>query len=301
MVAESISIGEGTLCAACNGPLRLDVRSPASTYARRGAYHVATCDRCGSGRTVPVPSSPELEAFYANEYKYDAHVLIAAEKRWRAGRILDDALPEGAKRVLDIGCMYGYLLEEARERGVEAVGVELSTGPAEAAAAKGFRVHHGMIEEFAANETEKYDLVVAQHVLEHIEAPEAFLRRVRELLAPGGKLCIVVPNYDSKVRKTFKHSWGWYQLPVHLHHFGHRGLETLFTRTGFGVVRHVQRGGDSLFMMTTLLQSIDKMPKSARAMGSSAASRAFFRTASAVLRPYYFVGDDELVYVATIR
>lgn len=281
--------------------MSLDVRSPASTYARRGAYHVATCDRCGSGRTVPVPTSAELEAFYATEYKYDAHILIESEKRWRAGRILDEALPAGAKRVLDIGCMYGYLLEEARARGLEAVGVELSPGAAAAADAKGFRVHRGKIEEFAATETGTYDLVVAQHVLEHIEDPEDFLRHARGLLSPGGKLCIVVPNYDSKVRKTFKHSWGWYQLPVHLHHFGHRGLETLLSRAGFDVDRHVQRGGDSLFMMTTLLQSIDKMPSSARTTSWTGASRTFFRAASAALRPYYFVGDDELVYVASTR
>ncbi|HVM69723.1 MAG TPA: class I SAM-dependent methyltransferase [Gaiellaceae bacterium] len=289
-------------CGACGGDTRADVASPASTYASRGAYGVATCERCGSGRTVPVPEPSELDAFYSKEYKYDAHLLISAEKRWRARHILDTALPAGAERVLDIGCMYGYLLEEARERGVrDAKGVELSAGPAKAAVASGLDVFCGTIEDFAKKDPGTFDLIVAQHVLEHVPDPVAFLKSSRELLAPGGKVCIAVPNYDARARKVFREAWGWYQVPVHLHHFGERGLASLLEDAGFAVDRTVRRGGDSLFVLMTLLQSLGKMPSSTDAKAPSAVGRALVRTASALLRPYYFVGDDELLVVASPR
>lgn len=289
-------------CGACGGDTRLDVTSPASTYAPHGDYGIATCERCGSGRTTPVPSPDELDAFYAKDYKYDAHLLIAAEKRWRARRILDAALPANAKRVLDIGCMYGYLLEEAKALGVStAMGIELSASPAKAAVAKGLDVFCGSIEDFKEKGEGAFDLIVAQHVLEHVSDPVSFLTCARELLAPSGKVCICVPNYDARARKVFRRSWGWYQVPVHLHHFGLRGLSSLLDKAGFTMDRTVRRGGDALFVLMTLLQSIRKMPSSASAKAPSALERALVRTASTVLRPYYFVGDDELLVVASPR
>ena len=294
--------GAGTTCGACRGTTRSDVARPASTYAPRGEYGVATCERCGSGRTVPVPQPDELNAFYAKEYSYDAHLLIAAEKRWRARHILDAALPSGAKRVLDVGCMYGYLLEEAKARGVkDAMGVELSAGPAKAAVANGLDVFCGSIGDFAKKEPGKFDLIVAQHVLEHVPDPVDFLECARSLLAPGGKVCIAVPNYDARARKIFREAWGWYQVPVHLHHFGSRGLASVLEDAGLRVERTERRGGDSLFVLMTLLQSLGKMPSSSDTKAPSAVGRALVRTASALLRPYYFVGDDEELVVATPR
>jgi len=40
----------------------------------------------------------------------------------------------------------------------------------------------------------RYALVVAGEVLEHVPDGDAFLRGCRELLAPGGRLCVTVPN-----------------------------------------------------------------------------------------------------------
>jgi SAM-dependent methyltransferase len=195
--------------------------------------------------------------------------------------------------------MYGFLLEEARARGARAVaGVELSAGPAKAAQERGLDVFCGTIEAFAAKTGDRFDLVVAQHVLEHVTDPSQFLRAVRQVLAPGGVLCVGVPNYDARARRVFRESWGWYQVPVHLHHFGEQGLATLLAEQGFEPVRTAKRGGDSLFVLLTLLQGAGRMPASAEARAPGLVGRSVIRAASAILRPYYFVGDDELLLIS---
>ena len=48
--------------------------------------------------------------------------------------------------------------------------------------------------ELPAEERGRYALVVAGEVLEHVPNADAFLRGCAELLAPGGRLCVTVPN-----------------------------------------------------------------------------------------------------------
>jgi 2-polyprenyl-3-methyl-5-hydroxy-6-metoxy-1,4-benzoquinol methylase len=284
--------------------MRDDVARPASSYAARGTYRIATCEGCGCGRTVPVPDEAELRAFYAKEYKYDAHFLIAREKRWRARRMLEIATPGDGwrgKRILDIGCMYGYLLEEASRKGAsEAVGVELSAGPARDALAHGMDVFQGTVEAFAEERPARFDAIFAQHVLEHVADLGSFVDTARTLLAPGGRLCICLPNFDTRTRRIFPEAWGWYQVPVHLWHFGARSLTKLLEDHGFHVDEIARRGGDSLFVLLTLLQGAGRAPSSEDA-APGVLSKAAVRTASALLRPYYFVGDDELIVLATAR
>jgi SAM-dependent methyltransferase len=290
-------------CGVCGAKLRDDVMRPASTYSAPGTYRIAACDACGCGQTQPRPDEAELEAFYARSYKYDAHVLIASEKRWRARRILDIAGVDARKapRVLDVGCMYGYLVEEAKARGAsEAVGVELSSGPAADAKSRGLDVFCGTIEDFAVERSQAFDLIVAQHVLEHVTDLASFLETAHRLIAPGGKLCICVPNFDARARRVFREAWGWYQVPVHLHHFGLASLAKLLDAHGFEVDRHERRGGDSLFVLLTLLQSMGRAPSS-DAVEPGVIGKSIVRAASAILRPYYFVGDDELVVVARAK
>jgi len=265
-------------------------------------YRIATCEACGSGQTMPRPDLAELEAFYAKDYQYDAHLLIENEKRWRARRILDAASDNiRGKHVLDIGCMYGYLLEEARRQEAASVtGVELSAGPAKAANANGLDVYCGTIEAFREepNQRKSFDLIFAQHVLEHVSDPSSFLQTIRGLLSKDGVLCICVPNFDARARRVFREAWGWYQVPVHLHHFGPKGLAGLLERNGFSMTRSERRGGDSLFVLLTLLQSLGRMPKSEETKAPGLVGRTVVQTASALLRPYYFVGDDELLILA---
>jgi 2-polyprenyl-3-methyl-5-hydroxy-6-metoxy-1,4-benzoquinol methylase len=55
---------------------------------------------------------------------------------------------------------------------------------------------------FETYESEKkFDVVIASHVLEHVEDPGMLLKKVKNWLTPNGKLIVVVPNAESFHRK----------------------------------------------------------------------------------------------------
>jgi glycosyltransferase involved in cell wall biosynthesis len=60
-------------------------------------------------------------------------------------------------------------------------------------------------DDFAALGEAKYDSVVCLNVLEHIEDDLAALKRMKTLLAPGGKLILLVPQYRALYGSYDKH------------------------------------------------------------------------------------------------
>jgi hypothetical protein len=71
----------------------------------------------------------------------------------------------------------------------------------------------------------------------------------------------------------------------------------VLSRQGMNVERTATRGGDSLMVLMTAMNAVGASPGK-QAKAPSKLARAAVTVASNVLRPYYWVGDDELVVVA---
>lgn len=285
-------------CVICGGRLVPAVAQPRSSYAPDGAYRIDACDACGAGATIPRPTSEELARYYERTYGYSTHDLIEHEKRRRSGWLLRwSGVSSG--RILDIGCMYGFLLDEGRQLGLETYGIELAPGPAAEAARKGHRVTTGTVEQFAAEHPGlTFDGIFAQHVLEHVEDPIAFLTAARRLLRPGGALVVCVPNFEARLRRIVPRAWGWYQIPFHLVHYTRRALRTVLAETGFSIAGEDTRGGDTLFLALSAAQMLGLHASGDAAGSRPALARAAFRVLGEVTRPYYALGDDEIAILA---
>jgi 2-polyprenyl-3-methyl-5-hydroxy-6-metoxy-1,4-benzoquinol methylase len=61
------------------------------------------------------------------------------------------------------------------------------------------RFVESFIEDYVTDE--RYQTIVFSHVLEHVIDPVAALRHLRGLLAPGGRLFVVVPNAEAPSRR----------------------------------------------------------------------------------------------------
>jgi SAM-dependent methyltransferase len=96
------------------------------------------------------------------------------------------------RRLLEVGCASGAVLEAAAARGWNVQGVEYSADAAREAAAHGVPVFNGGLEEAQLADASQ-DVVFLGDVLEHVPDPAATLREVARVLAPGGALALRGP------------------------------------------------------------------------------------------------------------
>ncbi len=120
-------------------------------------------------------------------------------------------------RMLDLGCGDGIVLHLARQDGWEVHGVELF--PEQVAlvrATLGLDVETSDIAGFRGAPA-SWDVVLLTHVLEHLPDPVGALRKIRELLAPGGIGVLEFPNIDALDAKLRRGLRRW-----HLHRHRYR-------------------------------------------------------------------------------
>lgn len=232
------------LCLVCHdaSPVRLGRTDPPSLNSL-GAVHPAAaditfCDRCGHLQTTPLA---DARAFYERAYAYhtgsldEDRLLVPPdgppryETEVQAERMLARLSLRPGARVLDYGCGKGNTVRRA------------------AAARPDLDVHlydvtdryvefwrqfcppdNWSVGTVPAGWRGRFDLVASFYVFEHVARPAEALREIAPLLAPGGRLYVMVPDA--------------YQNPAdllavdHTHHYSEASLRHLLGRAGFAEV-----------------------------------------------------------------
>ena len=132
--------------------------------------------------------------------------------------LLDELIPRqtGAARALDVGCGAGPLMAELSRAGWAVEGLEPDQVAADVARrTSGCRVTVGdlLTTDLPAS---VFDLVVLSHMFEHLDDPNAALKRIGELLAPTGRAVLIYPNPEGLGARLFKNRWTEWDPPRHL-------------------------------------------------------------------------------------
>ncbi len=137
--------------------------------------------------------------------------------------------PDHPPRVLEVGCGFGQYAPLFMRHGYVYEGLEANPYAADwTAGAFDVTVHRGPFEAFgAAGGT--YAAIHAAHVLEHFDDAPRMAAKMFDLLAPGGRLYLVVPDDSDPVN------------PDHQWFFTEAGLTALLNRVGFADVRATAR------------------------------------------------------------
>ena len=145
-----------------------------------------------------------------------------------------------SRRLLDVGCHIGVMVELAQKRGWEAWGVEPSTWAAEQARAGGLRVITGTLANVEVPEN-YFDVVTMWDVIEHLTDPAAELRNVHRVLRPGGVFAIHTIDIESRFAHLMGKRWPWL-MEMHLYYFSPRTLGKMLAQSGFQVIRSSAQG-----------------------------------------------------------
>ena len=186
------------------------------------------------------------QAKYAREFidpRDENHPVNIAQTQ--TFHFLRSCLPN-AGRLLEIGCGNGRLLMLAREAGWRVKGIELSPFLAESVRKLlGIPVEIQDFLTYQPAPSDRYDLVVMRHVLEHLPDGKAAMISIHRLLGPDGKTLLEFPNIDAlDLRfKRLLRRWGLHRKrypsdyrPGHCNEYNRRSFIKLLEVTGFKLI-----------------------------------------------------------------
>ena len=137
-----------------------------------------------------------MESQYVDAYAalYREHWWWRVRERILLARIRQLAgTRAGSLRILDIGCGAGLFFDALSALG-HVDGIESDAAAVSQSGRWRDRIHLGSLESY--NAVAPFDIILILDVVEHIEAPLSFLRRVPELLAPSGHVIVTVPAFE---------------------------------------------------------------------------------------------------------
>jgi 2-polyprenyl-3-methyl-5-hydroxy-6-metoxy-1,4-benzoquinol methylase len=210
---------------------------------RRRAFHLGRCPSCGYGFiNDPWLDYAEIydDRYYAGEgadplidYRFELECPDRSIRcyEWAGiATIVNDLTggPRPTRRWLDYGCGNGCLVRYLRRQHIaEAFGFD------EGAIVNDARMHGiPMVEaDDLAGLSGSFDVVTAIEVMEHTFDPVQELRRMRQLLRPGGLLFLTTGNARPYADRLT--SWRYVLPEIHISLFEPRTLEFALATAGF--------------------------------------------------------------------
>jgi 2-polyprenyl-3-methyl-5-hydroxy-6-metoxy-1,4-benzoquinol methylase len=145
-----------------------------------------------------------------------------------------------SRRLLDVGCHIGVMVELAQARGWDAWGVEPSTWASAQARARGLNVVTGTLTDAAIPEN-YFNVVTMWDVIEHLTDPAAEIRNAHRVVKPGGIFAIHTIDIESAFARVMGKRWPWL-MEMHLYYFSPRTLGKMLEQAGFQVIRARAQG-----------------------------------------------------------
>lgn len=203
--------------------------------------HTVVCKSCGLIFTSPRPSAEWFDQFYRIHYRHfnndcdvpDDQYLNRPWIKQRLQNYIEILRPYLSQtgKILDIGCGEGTFLYLFKKEypDWEVYGISPDEGFADYARTQyGLKnVVTGGIDDLADWAEKQFDLITANHVLEHLFEPNKLFSSARHLLKDDGLLFIDVPDAEGQIR-------GIVNLHIeHLYHFSQATMRDFLDKNGF--------------------------------------------------------------------
>jgi SAM-dependent methyltransferase len=227
-------------CQACEADQPIDA-------IEKFGFHYVVCTECQSLYVSPRPAEEDHNKFLvgskANEFFsshfYKETALARREKIYRlraeAAAGLANRLGTGVNDYLvDVGSGFGIFLEEARDTNafIKVGGIEPVHSLAEDSRRRGFPILEKTMEAVSPEDVAP-SFMTAFEVVEHLLAPDVFLRAMHRVLKPGGVILFTTLTISGFDLQTLWQNSKTIYPPQHLNFMSVSGLQRILERTGF--------------------------------------------------------------------
>ena len=230
-------------CPLCGSSQRKPLYGP-----RKGKpFGVSACKACGLAYLAPrLPEEQMLTLYQEDNYfgrddgeGYTSYSDQEEALRRTFRRLLAHLAQQGRTggSLLEVGCGFGYLLDEARPHFERRYGTDYSASAVRSARRFATEVWQGGIDSVPA--LEQFDCVIATHVIEHVYHPRAFLDALVRRLKPGASMLIAAPDFGSFWRRFMGNRWPSFKFPEHVLYFDSGSLRKLMEASGLSSVEVV--------------------------------------------------------------
>lgn len=230
------------LCPFCDSTVSTPVRF--ALFGRsRAVKSLRRCSACRSQFQSPPPPPQELaleyERYFSRRHRGVRGAPAENPKESYAKLLVQHVGSRLAgARVLDLGAGEGffseYILRNTQAHFVTAVdqlGVPRLEGDSSGRSA----IFRGSVEEFTNSTDQKFEVILALDLLEHLYDPKVVFRCIKRLLAPGGVAIVTSPRVPSFSSVVMGALWFQYKLE-HLTYPSFRGIEAAAREQGITIL-----------------------------------------------------------------
>ena len=196
--------------------------------AKRTSYF--KCNDCELIFAVTLPRSTYENYDLSHYLKLEPYLKNAFHKQVKT---IKKYKPRG--KVLEIGSGMGYMMELLEDASFSVKGIEPADSLVKYSRKKKLDVTKGYFEKIKMDPS-SFDVVVINHVLEHIKDPVNFLEKIKRVLKPGGILFLQVPNIGSYEARIMKEKWSYVVPEDHYLQFTHNTMNMVLKKAGFSVI-----------------------------------------------------------------
>jgi SAM-dependent methyltransferase len=209
---------------------------------KKNGSDILQCTVCGLGRAEASDFDPTT--YYTADYFSGGHAdgysdyrgAEAVLRREFAGTVDFICGFCGGGKLLEVGCAYGFFLQEA-SRHFEVAGIELAEDAAAHCRGQGLQVWQGVADAATLEQIGSLDVIVLLDVIEHLPQPRETLELCSRRLNPGGVIVITTGDFASMLAKLSGPAWRLMTPPQHLWYFTPESMRGIAAGLGLAVER----------------------------------------------------------------
>jgi len=229
-------------CPICDGPSKTIQTVKTININSEDLVELKKCKVCGHWWINPMPAQDYLNSLYekGSEFVvssgYQGREEPAKEElEMYVNRFIDKNKELKKMNYLEIGIGPGYLFNFLKEKVNSCYGIDpCSWKPIDSNIVSS-------IKDIPQNI--KFDIIIIQDVLEHLENPLETMKSVREFANKGCLISCGFPNKDALIAKIQKGNWRMIRPVGHLQYFSSKSIDIMFKESGWKIIKKYSHWG----------------------------------------------------------